>query len=371
MADAVFNTLVSDIIVPEIFTPYIQQLTEQKARLIQAGILARNPLIDRFLAGGGLTFNIPSFRDLDNDVENVSTDATADTFGHILNGTSIDLDGALSALSDSRPKATGANQEVGVRLSRNQSWSSADLAAALAGADPMNSIADRVAYYWARRLQANFIATMNGVSKDNGVNDAGDYAHEIVGAGFVDGVTNFSAEALLDASLTMGDSMEDLTGIMVHSVVYNRMQKNNLIDFIPDSEGRIVIPIFLGRQVVVDDGMPSGTGVVRKDGTAGASGMYETWLFGPGAVQMGVGSPKVPTAVVREEKAGNGGGQEILYSRQEWSIHPVGHAYIGSSPNGGPSVAASTNNLNIATSWNRVYPERKMIKFARLITREA
>lgn len=69
-------TQVADLIVPEIFTPYTQQLTEEKARLVQSGVLTRNPLIDEKLAGGGLTFNIPSFNDLDNDADRVSTDAT-------------------------------------------------------------------------------------------------------------------------------------------------------------------------------------------------------------------------------------------------------------------------------------------------------
>lgn len=371
MADAVFNTLVSDVVTPEIFTPYVQQLTEEKSRLIQSGVIARNAVLDGFLAGGGLTFTVPSFKDLDNDEENTSTDATADTFGHILNSASIDLAGALSALSDSRPKATGTASEIAVRLSRNQSWASADLAAALAGKDPMESIASRVSTYWARRLQAAFVATINGVCKDNGVNDSGDYVHSIVGGGFVDGVTNFSAEAVLAAALTMGDSMDDLTAIMVHSVVYSRMQTNNLIDFIPDSEGKVNIPTFLGRRVIVDDGMPTGTGTVLANGTAGSSGMYESWLFGMGAVQMGAGSPKVPTETVREAKAGNGGGQEILYNRVEWLLHPVGHAYTGTAPIGGPGNGTGSNALNNAGSWNRVYSERKQIKFARLLTREA
>lgn len=371
MTDALFTTNVSDIVVPSVFTPYVQQRTEAKARLVESGVLARNPLIDQMLAGGGLTFQVPSWRDLDNDTENVASDAPADMFGHILNGTSIDLAGVLTALSDSRPKATDTDTEIAVRLNRNQSWGSSDLAAALAGADPMASIADLVAFYWRRRLQAAFIATWQGVAKDNGVNDGGDYAFSIVGGAFVDGVTNFSAEAVLDASLTMGDSMEGLTAMMVHSVVYARMQKNNLIDFIPDSEGKVNIPTFLGRQVIVDDSMPTGTSVVQANGTAGTAGMYETWLFGAGAAQFGVGTPKVPTEIQRLPQAGNGMGQEVLYSRVEWTIHPVGHAYVGTAPNGGPSNAASTNNLNIATSWDRRFPERKMIKFARLITRES
>ena len=71
-------TQITDVVVPEIFTPYTQQMTEQKARLVQSGALARDPFIDNLLAGGGVTFNVPSFRDLDDDTDNVSTDDVAD-----------------------------------------------------------------------------------------------------------------------------------------------------------------------------------------------------------------------------------------------------------------------------------------------------
>lgn len=371
MTDALFNTQVADVVVPSRFTPYVQQLTERKSRLVQSGALARSPLLDQLLGGGGLTFNVPSWRDLDNDTENTSTDATADHFGHILNGTSIDLAGVLSALSDSRPKATDSDTEVAVRVNRNQSWGTADLAAALAGDDPMDSIAQRVAKYWSDRLQAMFVAIVNGISKDNGANDSGDYAVSVAGGAFQEGITNITAEAVIDAETTMGDSRGDTSIMMVHSVVMSRMKKNNLIDFIPDSRGEVMIPTFLGRVVIEDDSMPTGTSVVLADGSAGSTGMYETWLFGPGAVQLGVATPKVASEVQREPQAGNGGGQEVLYNRVQWAMHPVGHAYIGTSPNGGPTNAASTNNFNIATSWNRVYPERKQVKFARLITRES
>jgi hypothetical protein len=340
---------VADVVVPSIFTKYVQQKTEEKSRLIQSGALARDAAIDALLAGGGLTFNVPSWKDLTNDAENVSTD------------TAYDYDGG----DNSAPKNVGTSQEVAVRLSRNQSWSSSDLAAALAGSDPMMSIADNVAGYWARRLQANFIATITGVFADNAAAPSGsehtqnDMTNDVSGASYTAGVTDFSAEAFLDAALTMGDSQEDLGLVMVHSVVYNRMQKNNLIDFIPDSNGQINIPTFLGRRVIVDDGMPK------------SGAVYNTWIFGAGAVRLGVSTPKVPTEVERNPNAGNGGGQETLYSRVEWAIHPVGMKYAGTAPSGGPSVASTSNNLAHAGSWMRVFPERKQLKIARLITREA
>lgn len=347
-------TQVSDIITPEIFTPYVQQMTEEKSRIIQSGLMQRSGVLDTLLAGGGLTFNVPSFQDLDSSdgsgAENVSGDQPAD-----VQTLAAGAGTTLAAQNDARPQKTTTSNEVATRMSRNNHWSTASLSKALAGDDPQASIASRVAEYWSRRLQRATVRTLTGVFADNTANDAGDYSVDITGAGFEDGVTNFRPEALIDASLTMGDSMEDLTGIIVHSVVYAQMQKQNLIDFIPDARGEVRIPTYLGKEVIVDDGVPA------------AGGIYESWLFAAGVLQLGVGTPDVPTAMTREELAGQGGGQDILHSRVEWSIHPTGHAYTTTPGNGGPTDA----NLIDAANWNRVYPERKQIKLARLITREA
>ncbi len=332
----------SDVIVPEVFTPYTQVITEEKSRIIASGALEPSAELSQLLQGGGLTFHQPFFKDLDNDEENVSNDDPTDL---------------------STPNKLGTAQEIQVRLNRNNSWSSMNLVNELINEDPMMAIANRVGAYWSRRLQLAFVATMNGMFAQNATATNGnhvqdDMTHDISGTSFVDGVTNFSAEAFIDTSLTMGDSMEDLSLVLMHSVVYGRLQKNNLIDFIPDSRGEIMIATFLGREVVVDDGMPN------------AGGVFQTWLFARGASRFGSAAPKVPTEVERKPDAGNGGGQDVLYNRVQWVIHPVGHAYVGTPPMGGPSNAATANNLGAAASWQRVFPERKQIKIARLITRE-
>lgn len=353
------TTQIADLIVPSRFVSYVQKMTEEKSRIIQSGVATRDPRIDGLLAGGGLTFNLPSFEDLDNDAERVSSD-TSMPFAGPFDSSGATLVPPAGQAFPPDPKKIQTFQEIAVRMNRNQSWSTADLAAALAGADPMQAIMNRVAEYWVRRSQAAFIATWKGVVADNTANDAADYSNDISGTSFVNGVTNFTAEAFLDTTLTMGDSMADLTGVFCHSVVYNRMQKNNLIDFIPDASGQVQIPTFLGREVIVDDAMPR----------SGAT--FETWLFGTGSTRLGIGTPKVPVEVERKAGGGNGGGQEVLYSRVEWCIHPVGHAWVGSNtPNGGPANTGTAGpDLDEAASWNRVYPERKQIKFARLVTRE-
>ncbi len=338
---------ISDVVVPEIFGPYVQQLTEEKSRIIQSGVAARDESLDDLLSGGGITFNTPSWQDLDSDdgtgADNVSNDDPGST---------------------STPKKTQTSQEISVRLSRNGSWSSMDLSQALAGSDPMASIASRVAAWWNRRSQRMFVSSINGVFADNAAAPTGADPHtqddmtvDISGGVYSAGVTDFSAEAFIDATTTMGDSSEDIVAVFVHSVVFARMQKNNLIDFIPDARGEVNIPVFLGREVIVDDGMPA------------AGGVYESWLFGAGTCRLGIGSPRVPVEVDRAPAAGNGGGQETLFSRLEWMLHPVGHAFIAdvSGTPGGPT----NTTLAAAASWRRVFPERKQIKIARLITRES
>lgn len=352
---------VSDIIVPSVFTPYTQTLTMEKARLVQSGVLAPSPVLNQLLAGGGRTFDVPSFDDLDasdaTGAENVSTDDIADSQSITANGNIPNPTG------DAQPAIIGTIHEVAARLVRNKSWSATGLARELAGADPMAAIADRVAYYWTRRLQSIFIHVWQGVIADNllppggvGTHTQFDLINDISGNGFVDGVTNFSAEAFIDAAVTMGDSADLITTVMVHSIVFARMQKNNLLDFIPDARGETKIPTFLGREVIVDDGMP-------RDGN-----VYDTWLFGPAAAQIGEAAADVPTEVHRDPLAGNGGGQEVLTTRRIYCLHPTGHAYIQAViPDGGPSNA----DLAAAASWARVYPERKQIRFAVLRTREA
>lgn len=341
------TTQLSDVIVAPIFSQYVQNLSAQKSALLTSGALVVDQQANSYLAGEGTTFTMRSMKDLDQDDENTSTDQAP-------------------GVGDSSPKKIGSLQEKAIRLSRNQSWSSMDLVSDLISADPMDAIAQRVSDYWVKRQQAAFVATMKGVFAMNAAapvngstHTANDMTNNISGAAFTNGVTNFSASAFVDAAVTMGDNMDDLTLICVHSIVYARMLKNNLIEFIQPSEVSPRIPTFMGRVVVVDDGMPA------------TAGVFESWLFGAGTVKFGSASPKVPTEVERKPGAGNGSGAEILYNRVEWLFHPSGHSFVGNpSAAGGPTNAATSGNLAAATSWIRTFPERKQIKIARLITRE-
>jgi hypothetical protein len=166
-----------------------------------------------------------------------------------------------------------------------------------------------------------------------------------------------SAEAVIDAAQTMGDSQEDLALLMMHSVIYTRLKKQNLIDFIPDSEGRVRFATYLGYRIVVDDNCPAVAGSNRI--------LYSTYLVGMGAIAFAEVPPPMPVEVDREPSQGNGQGVDYLWTRRQYIMHPYGIKWTSSSMAG-----TSPTNAELATTanWDRVYTERKMIKLAELVT---
>lgn len=351
-------TSIADIVVPELFTPYAQQLTVSKSSLIRSGALTRDKTLDALLAGGGLVFTEPT------------SDTAYDKYpGENVSSDDNDPYSVPDPYQSHPEKATADPVElIKVRLSRNNSWGFMDLASDLSGANPMQAVGERVSDYWSRRLQDAVVATVKGVFAQNAKAPAtpsvgyfqDDLTHDVSGVSYADGVTNFGSGAFVDALSTIGDQMESLKAVMVHSTVYARMLKKNVVTFVRVGTGnrKVTIPTILGREVIVDDSVPV------------TGGVFECWLFGAGGVSLGVGAPKLPTEINRKPATGNGAGQDVLHNRVEWIIHPEGHAYVGSAPKGGPSNDATANNLAHADSWKRAITDRKRIKLARLITRE-
>jgi hypothetical protein len=162
----------------------------------------------------------------------------------------------------------------------------------------------------------------------------------------------FDGEAFIDALGTLGDAEGGIVAVGVHSATYRLMKKQNLIEFIPDSNGVVNIPTYMGKRVIVDDGMPVSNGV------------YTTYLFGAGAIGYGEGTPKVPLET--ERNALIAGGQEYIVSRRHFILHPRGIQWDGTPSADTPSNA----ELATAGNWGRVY-EPKNIRIVRFVHRNA
>jgi Major capsid protein 13-like len=314
------ETRLADMIVPTKFNNYVQLLTTQKSRLFQSGIITDlTSVIDAEIAGK--TVNMPFFNDLDTSDEEVVLDDTSDlTVGKMTTG-----------------------QDVAVKLLRGKAFGTSDLAADLSGADPIDAIANRFAAWWDVRFQQALLASLAGAM---GAASMSDNVNDITG--LTGAAANFDADSFIDSAFLLGDEQGGLTGVAVHSLTLKAMVKADLIDFVPDSEGKLTIPTYLGKTVLVDDGMPvSGAGADRE---------FTTYIFGPGAIGYGEKSPKVPVEV--ERQALKGMGQEYIVNRRQWVMHPRGVKWLGGTQAG---VTPSNTELATVTNWQRVY-EAKIIR---------
>jgi hypothetical protein len=329
-------TQISDVIVPAEFTAYQVENSLVSTALFQSGVVAKNGLIEAQLQAGSESFNVPFWADLgDNEADITSDDP------NVL----------------STPLKVGAAKQVVRKSYLHQSWSEMSLASELSGSDALARVQSRVTAYWDRQFEKRVIASLQGVLHSNVTNNAGDMVNDISGA--AGAAANFSAEAVIDTASTLGDRLEDCKAIAMHSDIYTDALKNDLIEFIPQSQG-LPLKTFRGLAVILDDGLTP------------AAGVYTTILFGPGAIGFALAPPRTGygTEIFRVPAAGNGGGQTTLHSRFNVGIHPLGFAW--SDGTGGGAIAGdspSMADLALGAHWTRVVSQRKSVPLAFLISK--
>ncbi|MGY0503819.1 major capsid protein [Luteimonas sp. e5] len=324
-------TRLADIVEPQHFTDYIVANTMQKNALVQAGVAVRNDVITSHLEKGSHSFTVPNWFDLGDQEANIANDDPDD---------------------HSTPYKIASGKQLVRKAFLHNSWSAMNLASEIAGSDAIARIKDRVAAYWSHQLQRRLIASLQGIVADNIANNDGDLVHDI-SSGTGD-AGQFSAAAVIDAVATLGDNLEAVSAIAMHSDVYRSAMKRDLIATVMDSAGR-PFQTFRGLAVVIDDGLPN------------IDDAYTSVMFGAGAIGYGITEPSVAdgTEVESLPSAGNGGGQQVLHSRVNVGVHPAGFTWTESEVTGeSPTLAELRNGGN----WRRVF-ERKAIPLAFLVSK--
>lgn len=306
------STKIADVIVPEVFNPYVIERTAELSALVKCGIIVKDKELDSLALAGGRLINMPYWKDLNGDDE------------------VLDDNGALT------PGKITAGQDVAALLMRGKAWSVNDLATALSGDDPMKAIGDLVAEYWARQRQKTLLAVLKGVFASSTMSGN---VHDI--SSLEGDLAKINGTSFIDAKTKLGDASDKLTAVAMHSTVFAELEKQNLIQYIPNSQGVVDFPSYLGRKVIVDDGCP-------KDGD-----VYTTYLFGQGAIGQGNGAAPVPTETDRDSLAG----EDILINRQHFILHPRGVKFTDTSvAKKSPSNAELANQVN----WDRVYENKNI-----------
>ena len=322
-------TQISDVIVPEEFTKYLVQNTMVASALFQSGVLANNDVVLEQLAAGADMFNVPYWNDLSDDEADIVNDNPSD----------IAAAGTLNAVKQAVRKSF-----------LHKGWSTMNLASELSGSDAMARVRERATAYWTRQGQKRLISMLMGIKAHNIANDGGDMIHDA-------STETIGATQVIDAAGTLGDAMGAFRAIAMHSDLYKSLLKQDLIEYIRDSDGSLVMTTYRGLAVTFDDGL-----------VPDSNGVYTSVLFAAGAIGYGSAEPRIAagTEIENLPGAGNGGGQQILHTRVNLAFAPLGYGWTEASvAKESPSIA----ELAIAENWKRTAAERKQVPIAFLLTK--
>ena len=263
----------SDVIIPEVFTPYVIQQTTQRDSFLASGVVA--PMAELNATEGGDFVNIPFFN--------------------------ANLSGDFEVLSDSSslsPSKIGTGKQVGVILHRGKAFESRDLAAMAAGADPMAAIGQKIGAFIANQRQKDLLSCLGGVfGSVNSTTSSAALFDLTIDGGSGDTPTVLSPRHVAKAKALLGDQGDKLTAVCVHSAVYYDLVERRLVDYVLASDGNggsatasggtiapayggeNTVPTYCGLRVIVSDDVQTAG--------SGASTEYATYFFTQGAVASG------------------------------------------------------------------------------------
>jgi hypothetical protein len=327
-------TLRSDIIVPEVFTPYVIEQTTQRDAFLASGVV--QPLAELNATEGGDFVNVPYWK--------------------------ANLSGDFEVLSDSASLTPGkiqAEKQIGVILHRGRAFEARDLAALAAGADPMAAIGNKIAAYIANQRQKDLISCLSGVFGAVNTTDSNAALFALtIDGGSGDTPTVLSPKHVAKAKALLGDAGDKLTAVAMHSKVYYDLVERKLVDYVlaadtnatatasggtiaPAYGGNGSVPTYCGLRVIVSDDVATVN--------SGASTEYSTYFFTQGAVASG-------------EQAGMNmeTDRDILAKSDAMAVdlhyayHPVGTKWAVTTTN------PTRSQLETVGNWSKVYETKNI-----------
>jgi hypothetical protein len=328
-------TLRSDIIIPEVFTPYVIEATTARDAFLASGVV--QPMAELNATEGGDFINVPFWKaNLSGDFE-VLTDSSSLTPGKIT-----------------------ADKQVGVILHRGRAFEARDLAALAAGSDPMAAIGAKIADYIANQRQKDLLSALAGVFGSLGsTSSSAAFFPLTIDGESGDTPTVLSPRHVAEAKSLLGDQGDKLTAIAMHSKVYYDLVERKAIDYVSTADARgtsttqsggslvaayggsVDVPTYCGLRVIVSDD-------VQTDGT-GSTTEYATYFFTQGAIASGE-QMAMQTETDRDILAKS----DAMSIDLHYVYHPVGAKWAVTTVN--PTRA----QLETVGNWSKVYETKNL-----------
>lgn len=330
-------TLRSDVIVPEVFSAYVDEAVTTRSAFLNSGVIQPLDILNATEQNGGDYIQVPFWTaNLTGDAE-VLTDSTSMTPG----------------------KITAAKQIAPV-LHRGRAWEVRLLSTLASGDDPMAAIANKVADYVEHQQQKDVFAILKGIFGPLTSNTTGALKALAIDSNAT--AIPLNPGKVAEARAALGDQGEKLSVIAMHSKVFYDLVERKAIDYVTNDEARgggteattgiapvfggsiagaytadMTVPFYMGMRVIVSDD-------VNNDGTN-----YQSILFTPGALASGTQLGLVTEA-----------DRDILALSDAMSVHwhnvyhPLGMSY----KSGGVNPSRAT--LETASNWEKVYETKNI-----------
>jgi len=322
-------TLRSDIIIPEVFTPYVIEQTTQRDAFLASGVV--QPMAELNATEGGDFINVPFWKaNLSGDFE-VLTDSSSLTPGKIT-----------------------ADKQVGVILHRGRAFEARDLAALAAGSDPMAAIGAKIADYVANQRQKDLLSCLQGCFGSLNSNTSSSAFFDLcIDSEAADTPTALSPRHVAEARAILGDQGDKLTAVAMHSKIYYDLVERKAVDYVLATDasgggatasggsiapayGNVQVPTYMGLRVLVSDDVPTAG--------SGASTEYGTFFFTAGAVASGE-QLAMQTETDRDILAKS----DAMSIDLHYCYHPVGAKW------GVTTVNPTRAQLETVANWSKVY----------------
>lgn len=314
-------TKLLDAITPEQYTQYTNTRAEKHSAFIQSGILVPTPTLDQMIVSGGKLVNMPEWSQTSLTDQVLQEDTALET------------------------GKTSAKSQIAPVLYRGTGAAYTDLAAIIAGSNPVTQILNDFADFTLRSDQEimqsiikALFAKGTGVSKgaltDTHVSDQSAAQNPVI-----------CPEMVIDARSILGTSRSKLTIIAMHSKVKAELEKQNTQTkhYIPASESKAGFDTYLGMRVVEDDSLLP------------VDGVYETYLYAAGS--FGRNSATPADMVTYEPDRDKAKGNNMLYVRRARVIHPFGLKFKSEQVSG---LTPTNVDLALAKNWEKVHETKKI-----------
>jgi len=327
-------TVRSDVIIPEIFTPYLIEQSTKRDAFLASGVV--QPMAELNATEGGDFVNVPFWKaNLSGDFE-VLTDSSSLTPGKIQ-----------------------ADKQISVILHRGRAWEARDLAALAAGSDPMAAIGAKVGNYIAHQRQKDLLSALSGVFGSINANDSNSALFaNCIDSESGDTPTALSPKHVAKAKSILGDAGDQLSAVCMHSKVYYDLVERKLVDYVLASDtnatatasggsiapaygGNGSVPTYCGLRVIIsDDVTTSGSG---------SSTVYSSYFFTQGAVASGE-QAGLETETDRDILAKS----DAMAVDLHYTYHPVGTKWAVTTTNPNRTQLATVSN------WSKVYETKNI-----------